>query len=93
MTTQQIAKYFSKKMYEFAGADAGRDSHDKIEWTPEQVFAYRSWLIDYLKSHKTVRRLAMKDSSKDKIESFVDNWIKHYGFKLQLLDNAEDEKK
>ncbi len=91
MTTKQVAHFLSKKMYEFAEADADKDEHEHVRWTPDQVFAYRSWLINYLKSHKVARSLAMKDASKNKIESFVDNWIKLYGFKLALNKETDND--
>jgi len=78
---QKQHTYLLKKMYACAKADFNKP-RDGVTWTPNQVFAFRRWMIDYLKTHKAAREALMRQPDKKMIETTVDNFIKRHGFTL-----------
>ena len=54
----KIAEFFHKKIKEFSG---GKDT-----WTLYEFARFRNWMIEYVKSHKGVRNLTLKDPQKKK---------------------------
>jgi hypothetical protein len=72
---RKIAELFYYKLKEYSST--GKDL------TLTEMAGFRRWMIDYLRSHKGDRNIVMKGEGKDKIESFVDAYIKSSGLPLR----------
>jgi hypothetical protein len=72
---RKIAELFYNKLKEFSSS--GKDL------TLTEMAKFRHWMIEYLKSHKGDRNIVMRGEDKNKIESFVDTYIKSSGFTLR----------
>jgi hypothetical protein len=72
---RKIAELFFYKLKEFSSS--GKDL------TLTEMAGFRRWMIDYLRLHKGDRNTVMKGEGKDKIEAFVDAYIKNSGLPLR----------
>jgi uncharacterized protein YxeA len=72
---QKIAELFNYKLKEYSSS--GQDL------TLTEMAQFRHWMIEYLKTHKGDRHIVLKREGKDKIEPFVDAYIKNSGFTLR----------
>lgn len=71
----KIAELFFYKLKEYSST--GEDL------TLTEMAKFRHWMIEYLKSHKGDRNIVMKGEDKDKVEPFVDAYIKSSGLPLR----------
>ena len=84
----KISQYYIKKMCHFAGVDYDEINFNKdmwqddFTWTKDQMYAFRKWMREDLRSHKARRNLIMNNPSKDNILAFVNSFVAAYGFKV-----------